>query len=96
VILTAIQRAQSFELARKAVIGVAAARLTEMEDDAALVITDFRDQCAAIGVDAPTGWAMLFSAAVVGLTDALVDLAQIHHQSPSAELVDFALAQEEL
>ncbi len=94
--LTVTQRAAALELARKAVIGVAAARLTETEEDAALILSDYREQCEALGVSNAVCWALLFSSAVMGLTDALVDLAEIHHQSPSAELVDFALTQEAL
>lgn len=88
------QREAVFELAKHAVIGVAAARLCDNEHDAAFIISSYHRDAEKIGLPNSTAWALLFSAGEVAFTDALTAAAKEHHQSPAAELAEFALSQE--
>jgi len=88
-------RGEVFALAKKAVIGVAAARLNGSESDAAFVIGQYHSDAQRLGVSDATSWALLFSASIVSLTDTLTDAAEANHQSPAAELSELALRQEQ-
>lgn len=88
------QRNAVFALAKQAVIGVAAARLSGNETDAAFLLSKYHEDATALQVRDTTAWALLFSAAIVSLADALTVSAEDHHQSPAAELSELALRQE--
>lgn len=90
--VTQDQRAKVIELAQSAVFGVVNARLRKDADDSALVIMEYMREAIGVCGEDTTAWSMIFSAAVVHLTDAIELLAAEHHQSPAAELSDFALA----